>query len=146
MNCSSLKLMWEKLPSVLNIQNRFGRQELLQDKERFDKERFKRIDGGLCFNWNLLVLISIIKLWNVDARILYSLSNEYKHFISAWESLDVKLRTRNNLASRFFPKKKGFYCVLMWRKMLPIQTKIRERLLGPNCRIRKGNEFFKELL
>lgn len=105
LNCKTSYEMWNKLCSLFEQQSNVGNY-LLQ--KQFFEYQFKNRGLGTHIS-DLEILVAKLKAQKESisdtmlmTKILSSLPPEYKHFVSAWESVSEEQRTLSNLTSRLF--------------------------------------------
>lgn len=104
MNCATAKAMWDKLHAIFEQNSDISKQHL---QEKFFNFQMDSKDDMATHFSKMESLVQQMKNLNVTiddsmvmTKIVTTLPFEYKHFASAWESTEEKLRTMANLNNR----------------------------------------------
>lgn len=104
LTCTTAKSMWEKLHSVFEQKNAVGKQHLQQQFFSLEKDT---ADDMATHISKVEMLVHQLKELDVNiddgmvvTKVLGTLPQEYKHFVSAWDSIAQDQQTMANLTSR----------------------------------------------
>ncbi|UYV68298.1 hypothetical protein LAZ67_5003753 [Cordylochernes scorpioides] len=125
MNCTSASQMWQKLLAIHEQKSEFTIGLLWQ--QFFDARlTSETISDYIAKIENISAQISqmggTITEDQKVAKILNTLPSSMRYFVAAWESLDPKAQTLNNLTARLLIEEKGINKAVLLNKMRPYYT------------------------
>lgn len=104
LTCTTANEMWQKLTSIFEQKNNVGKQHLQQQFFSFEKDPANSMATHIS---KMEMLVHQLKDLNVNidnslvvTKIIGTLPQEYKHFVSAWDSTTSDMQTIENLTSR----------------------------------------------
>lgn len=104
MNCETAKEMWDKITAVYQRCDEQLKCNLLQEFFGYSYSKETDISTYISKLQNMASKLNVLEARVTDSmivsKILTSLPEEYKYFISAWESVAMQERTLENLTAR----------------------------------------------
>lgn len=112
LNCSTSFEMFEKLSSLYERDNQQRKYNLLQEFYSYGFKKGTDMATFICDLENLAYKLKSLKQdineTMIITKILSTLPEQYKHFISAWESTSTEKQNLSNLTSRLVAEEKRF--------------------------------------
>lgn len=114
LNCETSNAMWKKLHAVFEQQSEVGKQHIQQKFFSFEKDPADDMATHISRMESLVHQMKDMKI-SVDdgmviTKILMTLPQEYRHFVSAWDSTQTDMQTISNLTNRLMIEENRLKC------------------------------------